>query len=73
MISADTQAGLAKELGYAPANQKAVALLDPALKKSLDIDRAEANLARLQFQRDLGSAYEKKATEVWQKAKAQVR
>jgi spermidine/putrescine transport system substrate-binding protein len=73
MISPETQAQLAKKLGYAPANQKAVALMDTALKTSLDIDHVEANLSRAQFQRDLGAAYEAKATEVWQKAKAQVR
>jgi spermidine/putrescine transport system substrate-binding protein len=72
MISPETQARLGKELGYAPANQKAVALLDPALKATLGVDQAEANLGRVQFQRSLGSAYENKATEVWQKAKAQV-
>ncbi|MET2832911.1 ABC transporter substrate-binding protein [Mesorhizobium shangrilense] len=72
MISAETQAQLGKELGYAPANSKAVALMDPALRKTLGVDKSEENLARVQFQRDLGAAYENKATEVWQKAKAQV-
>lgn len=73
MISPETQAQLGKELGYAPANQKAVALMDPALRISLGVDQAEASLAALAFQRDLGSAYEKKASDVWQKAKARVR
>lgn len=72
MISPEVQAQLGKELGYAPANQKAVALMDPALRASLGVDEAEANLTRVQFQRSLGAAYEGKATEVWQKAKAQV-
>jgi spermidine/putrescine transport system substrate-binding protein len=73
MISPETQARLGKELGYAPANQKAVALMDPALRASLGVDQAEKSLSRVEFQRDLGSAYETKASEVWQKAKAQVR
>ena len=72
MISPETQAQLSKELGYAPANQKAVALIDPALRASLGVDQAEASLSRVQFQRNLGAAYEKKATDVWQKAKALV-
>jgi spermidine/putrescine transport system substrate-binding protein len=73
VISPETQAQLGKKLGYAPANQKAVELMDVALKTSLGIDQVEANLSRVQFQRDLGAAYEAKATKVWQKAKAQVR
>jgi spermidine/putrescine transport system substrate-binding protein len=73
MISPETQAQLGKELGYAPANQKAVPLLDPELRATLGVDDAEANLNRVQFQRDLGAGYETKATEVWQKAKALVR
>ncbi|MBP1886410.1 ABC transporter substrate-binding protein [Sinorhizobium mexicanum] len=72
MISPEVQAQLAKELGYAPANPKAAALMDPALKASLGLDQAEANLSRVEFQRSLGAAYETKATDVWQKAKAQV-
>lgn len=72
MISAETQADLAKQLGYAPANKKAAALMDPALRESLGVDKTEENLAHVQFQRDLGAAYEKKSTDIWQKAKAQV-
>jgi spermidine/putrescine transport system substrate-binding protein len=72
MISPEVQARLGKELGYAPANQKAVALLDPKLKATLGVDQAEANLSRVEFQRDLGSAYESKASDIWQKVKAQV-
>ena len=48
-------------------------LLDPELRATLGVDDAEANLNRVQFQRNLGAAYEAKATEVWQKAKALVR
>lgn len=73
MISPEVQSQLGKELGYAPANEKAVPLMDPQIKADLGVDEAAANLPRLQFQRDLGAAYEAKATEVWQKAKAQVR
>jgi spermidine/putrescine transport system substrate-binding protein len=72
MISAETQAQLGKELGYAPANKKAAALMDPKLRETLGVDKTEENLAHVQFQRDLGAAYENKASEVWQKAKAQV-
>jgi spermidine/putrescine transport system substrate-binding protein len=73
MISPEVQSQLGKELGYAPANEKAVPLMDPQIRADLGVDEAAANLPRLQFQRDLGAAYEAKATEVWQKAKAQVR
>jgi spermidine/putrescine transport system substrate-binding protein len=73
LISPETQAQLGKQLGYAPANQKSVALMDPALRTSLGIAEGEASLTRVQFQRDLGAAYENKASELWQKAKAQVR
>ena len=72
MISPEVQAQLGKELGYAPANRKAAELMDPALKATLGVDSAEENLTHVEFQRDLGSAYEKKATDVWQKAKAKV-
>ena len=72
MISAETQAQLGKELGYAPANKKAAALMDPKLRETLAVDKTEENLAHVQFQRDLGAAYETKASEIWQKAKAQV-
>jgi spermidine/putrescine transport system substrate-binding protein len=72
MISPEVQARLGKELGYAPANKKAASLMDPALRESLGVDKTEENLAHVQFQRNLGAAYEMKSSDVWQKAKAQV-
>ena len=70
VISPETQARLGKEVGYSPANAKAVALMDDATKATLDIEKVAASMSRIQFQSNLGSAYEDKATDVWQKAKA---
>ncbi|MDY0883585.1 PotD/PotF family extracellular solute-binding protein [Dongia soli] len=70
VISPETQAQLGKAVGYSPANAKAVALMDSDTKRTLDLDNLTANMSHVQFQRDLGAAYERKATEVWQKAKA---
>ena len=71
VISPETQARLGKEVGYSPANAKAVPMMDAEIRKTLDIDNLVANMSRVQFQTDLGAAYEDKATDVWQKAKAQ--
>jgi spermidine/putrescine transport system substrate-binding protein len=72
MISPETQSRLGKELGYAPANQKSVSLMDPALVASLGIEKGVESLGRVQFSRSLGSAYENKASDVWQQAKSKV-
>ena len=69
MLSPEIQARLPKELGYAPANSKAIPLLDDQTKKDMDIDALVANLDKIQFQYNLGADFEKRGIELWEKAK----
>ncbi|CAN5556326.1 spermidine/putrescine ABC transporter substrate-binding protein [soil metagenome] len=70
MLSADVQAQLPKELGYAPANAKAIPMLDDKTKADMDIDALVANLDKIQFQYNLGADFDKRAIEIWEHAKA---
>jgi spermidine/putrescine transport system substrate-binding protein len=70
MLSPEVQARLPKELGYAPANSKAIALLDEKTRKDMDLDALVANLDKIQFQYNLGGDFDKKAIDLWEKAKA---
>jgi len=69
MLSPEIQARLPKELGYAPANSKAIPMLDEQTKKDMDIDALVANLDKIQFQYNLGADFEKRGIELWEKAK----
>jgi spermidine/putrescine transport system substrate-binding protein len=69
MLSPEVQARLPKELGYAPANSKAIPLLDEQTKKDMDIDALVSNLDKIQFQYNLGADFEKRGIELWEKAK----
>lgn len=70
MLSAEVQAQLPKELGYAPANSKAIAMLDEKTRTDMDIDSLVANLDKIQFQYNLGADFDKRAIEIWERAKA---
>lgn len=72
MLSPEVQAQLPKELGYAPANSKAVPLLDDKVKKDLGLEQLIANLDKIQFQYNLGQEFDSRATEMWERAKASV-
>jgi spermidine/putrescine transport system substrate-binding protein len=73
MLSPEIQAQLPKELGYAPANTKAIALLDEQTKKNMDLDALVANIDKIQFQYNLGADFDKRGIEVWERAKALVK
>jgi len=70
MLSAEVQAQLPKELGYAPANRKAIDMLDEQTRKDMDLDALVANIDKIQFQYNLGADFDKRAIEVWERAKA---
>jgi spermidine/putrescine transport system substrate-binding protein len=70
MLSPEVQASLPKELGYAPANSKAIALLDDKTKKDMDIDALVANLSKIQFQYNLGADFDNRGIQMWEKAKS---
>src|SRR5262245_4919944 len=73
MLSPEVQAQLPKALGYAPANSKAIPLLDDETKKKMDIDALVANIDKIQFQYNLGADFDKHGIEMWEKAKAEVK
>jgi spermidine/putrescine transport system substrate-binding protein len=70
MLSAEVQAQLPKELGYAPANAKAVDLLDDKVKADMGLNDLIPNMDKIQFQYNLGADFDNRAIEVWEKAKA---
>jgi len=70
MLSPEVQAQLPKELGYAPANTKAIDLLDAKTKANMGIDELVKNLDNIQFQYNLGADFDKRAIEIWEAAKA---
>lgn len=70
VLSPEVQAKLPKELGYAPANSKAIPLLDEKTRQDMDLDSLVSNLDKIQFQYNLGADFDKKAISVWEKAKA---
>jgi spermidine/putrescine transport system substrate-binding protein len=70
MLSPEVQARLPKELGYAPANAKALPLLDEKTKADMDIDALVANLDKIQFQYNLGADFDNRGIQMWQRAKA---
>jgi spermidine/putrescine transport system substrate-binding protein len=70
MLSPEVQAQLPKELGYAPANAKAIDLLDAKTKADMGIDDLVKNMDKIQFQYSLGADFDKRAIEVWERAKA---
>jgi spermidine/putrescine transport system substrate-binding protein len=73
MLSPEIQSQLPKELGYAPANSKAISMLDDETKKKMDIDALVANIDKIQFQYNLGADFDKHGIEMWERAKAQVK
>jgi spermidine/putrescine transport system substrate-binding protein len=70
MLSPEVQAQLPKQLGYAPANAKAIDLLDAKTKADMGLDDLVKNMDKIQFQYSLGADFDKRAIEVWQRAKA---
>ena len=73
MLSAEVQAQLPKELGYAPANRKAIDMLDEQdPTEDMDLDALVANIDKIQFQYNLGGDFDKRGIEVWERAKAAV-
>lgn len=72
MMSPEIQARLPKELGYAPANKKAMEMIDADTRKAMDLDALVANIPNIQFQYNLGADFDKRALEIWERAKAAV-
>jgi spermidine/putrescine transport system substrate-binding protein len=70
MLSPEVQARLPKELGYAPANAKALPLLDEKTKKDMDLEALVANLDKIQFQYNLGADFDNRGIKMWEHAKA---
>jgi spermidine/putrescine-binding protein len=72
MMSPEIQARLPKELGYAPANGKALDMIDADTRKAMDLDTLVTNIPKIQFQYNLGADFDKRAIQIWEKAKATV-
>ena len=72
MMSPEIQARLPKELGYAPANSKALDMIDADTRKAMDLDTLVTNIPKIQFQYNLGADFDKRAIQIWEKAKATV-
>ena len=72
MMSPEIQARLPKELGYAPANSKAMDMIDADTRKAMDLDTLVTNIPKIQFQYNLGADFDKRAIQIWEKAKATV-
>jgi spermidine/putrescine transport system substrate-binding protein len=72
MMSPEIQARLPKELGYAPANSKAMEMIDADTRKAMDLDTLVTNIPKIQFQYNLGADFDKRAIQIWEKAKATV-
>jgi spermidine/putrescine-binding protein len=72
MMSPEIQARLPKELGYAPANGKALDMIDADTRKAMDLDTLVTNIPKIQFQYNLGADFDKRAIQIWEKAKAAV-
>lgn len=70
MLSPEVQAQLPKELGYAPANAKAIDLLDAKTKADMGLDELVKNMDKIQFQYNLGADFDKRAIDAWENAKA---
>ena len=70
MLSPEVQAQLPKQLGYAPANAKAIDILDAKTKADMGLDELVKNMDKIQFQYNLGADFDKRAIEVWERAKA---
>jgi spermidine/putrescine transport system substrate-binding protein len=72
MMSPEIQARLPKELGYAPANGKALDMVDADTRKAMDIDTLVTNIPKIQFQYNLGADFDNRAIQIWEKAKSMV-
>jgi spermidine/putrescine transport system substrate-binding protein len=72
MMSPEIQARLPKELGYAPANSKALDLVDAETRKAMELDTLVTNIPKIQFQYNLGADFDNRAIKIWEKAKAAV-
>jgi spermidine/putrescine transport system substrate-binding protein len=70
MISPEVQAQLPKELGYAPANSKAIDLVNQKTRADMGLDDLVKNIDKIQFQRNLGADFDNRAIQVWNDAKA---
>jgi spermidine/putrescine transport system substrate-binding protein len=72
MMSPEIQARLPKELGYAPANSKAMEIVDEETKKAMDLETLVTNIPKIQFQYNLGADFDNRGIQIWEKAKAAV-
>lgn len=72
MMSPEIQARLPKELGYAPANSKAMEIIDDETKKAMDLETLVTNIPKIQFQYNLGADFDNRGIQIWEKAKAAV-
>src|SRR5262249_12496415 len=72
MLSPEVQAQLPKQLGYAPANAKAIGLLDEKTKADMGLDDLVKNMDKIQFSYNLSADFSRRETELWQRAKAAV-
>jgi spermidine/putrescine transport system substrate-binding protein len=70
LLSSEVQAQLPKKLGYAPANSKALDLLDDKTKAYMGLDELVKNMNKIQFEYNLGADFDNRAIEVWEHAKA---
>jgi spermidine/putrescine transport system substrate-binding protein len=70
VTSPEMQAMLAKELGYSPANSKAVDLMDEETKDKISAESARENIGNLLFQYDLVQKVNDRMVTIWDKAKA---
>jgi spermidine/putrescine transport system substrate-binding protein len=70
LLSPEVQAQLPKELGYAPANSKALDLLDDKTKAYMGLDELVKNITKIRFEYNLGADFDNRAIQVWQHAKA---
>jgi spermidine/putrescine transport system substrate-binding protein len=70
MLSPEVQAQLPKQLGYAPANEKAIPLLDDKTKTAMGLDDLVKNMDKIQFQYGLGAGFDNRGIALWERAKA---
>jgi spermidine/putrescine transport system substrate-binding protein len=68
MLSPEVQAGVARELGYAPSNSRVLEILDPEEQEAVGIDQAEENIAQLDLLQNFGAEFDQKVSRMWQRA-----
>jgi spermidine/putrescine transport system substrate-binding protein len=72
MMSPEIQARLPKELGYAPANRKAMEIIDEETRTAMDLETLVTNIPKIQFQYNLGADFDNRGIQIWEKAKSAV-